>query len=104
MRARDILHGHIGLPRQKRTETFVTKEELTVLEFAVKWAPFGGGDEHILPEFGILPHVFYRRLQCLLSRHTANDSVLRRLRDLCTSKLQTSARQHKPHSQVPSTR
>jgi hypothetical protein len=39
------------------------KEELAMLDFAIKWAPFGGGDEHILPEFGVLPAVFYRRLQ-----------------------------------------
>ena len=66
----------------------MTREELDMLDFAVKWAPFGGGDEHILPEFGILPTVFYRRLQRLLTRHTTiNDSVKRRLDELCTTKL-----------------
>ena len=66
----------------------MTKDEFTMLDFAVKWAPFGGGDEHILPEFGVLPTVFYRRLQRLLTRHpTLNDSVRRRLDELCTLKL-----------------
>jgi len=66
----------------------VTREELDMLDFAVKWAPFGGGDEHILPEFGVFPTVFYRRLQRLLTHHpTINDSVKRRLDELCTTKL-----------------
>ena len=66
----------------------MTKEELDMLDFAVKWAPFGGGDEHILPEFGVFPTVFYRRLQRLLTHHpTINDSVKRRLDELCTTKL-----------------
>ena len=59
-----------------------------MLDFAVKWAPFGGGDEHILPEFGVLPAVFYRRLQRLLTHHpTLNDSLRLRLDELCTLKL-----------------
>ncbi|MDX5967371.1 hypothetical protein SIM91_29545 [Rhodococcus opacus] len=66
----------------------MTKDELAMLDFAVKWAPFGGGDEHILPEFGVYPAVFYRRLQPLLTHHpTVNDSVRRRLDELCTLKL-----------------
>ncbi|QYB06757.1 hypothetical protein I1A62_20935 [Rhodococcus sp. USK10] len=66
----------------------MTNEELAMLDFAVKWAPFGGGDEHILPEFGVYPAVFYRRLQRLLTGHsTVNDSVRRRLDELCTVKL-----------------
>ncbi|MBC2642086.1 MULTISPECIES: hypothetical protein [unclassified Rhodococcus (in: high G+C Gram-positive bacteria)] len=66
----------------------MTREELDMLDFAVKWAPFGGGDEHILPEFGIFPAVFYRRLQRLLARHaTVDDSVRLRLDELCTNKL-----------------
>ncbi len=30
-----------------------------LIKFVVKWEPFGGGDEYILPEFGIVPAVFY---------------------------------------------
>ncbi|MFC9841669.1 hypothetical protein ACFVKB_49275 [Rhodococcus sp. NPDC127530] len=73
----------------------MTKDELTMLDFAVKWAPFGGGDEHILPEFGVLPTVFYRRLHRLLTHHpTVNDSVRRRLDELCTLKLAPIADRH----------
>ncbi|QDQ90276.1 hypothetical protein FND50_05405 [Rhodococcus sp. WB9] len=66
----------------------MTREELDMLDFAVKWAPFGGGDEHILPEFGVFPAVFYRRLHRLLTHHpTIDDSVKHRLDELCTTKL-----------------
>lgn len=73
----------------------MTRDELAMLEFAITWAPFGGGDEHILPQFGILPTVFYRRLQRLLARHTGvNSSVRRRLNELCTLKLDTLQAHH----------
>lgn len=78
----------------------MTKDELAILDFAVKWAPFGGGDEHILPEFGIFPAVFYHRLQRLLHRHlSVNDTVRRRLDELCTLKLGASDKR-KPHPRV----
>ncbi|KXX58912.1 hypothetical protein [Rhodococcus sp. LB1] len=82
----------------------MTKEELAMLDFAVKWAPFGGGDEHILPEFGIFPAVFYRRLQRLLTHHpTLNDTVRRRLDELCTLKLAPTHSDKPPsYSRVPS--
>jgi hypothetical protein len=83
----DFSHGRTRIPRQKREGDVVTREELEMLDFAVKWAPFGGGDEHILPEFGIFPAVFYRRLQRLLAHTTVDDSVRRRLDELCTTKL-----------------
>lgn len=71
----------------------MTEDELAMLGFAVRWAPFGGGDELILPEFGIYPHVFYRRLQRLLARNTdLNHSVRCRLDELCTVKLVTPSR------------
>ncbi|QQZ18811.1 MULTISPECIES: hypothetical protein [Rhodococcus] len=81
----------------------MTKDELAMLDFAVKWAPFGGGDELILPEFGIFPTIFYRRLRRLLTRQTdINDSVRRRLDDLCMTKLETTARPRKTYSRVRS--
>ncbi|MFC9762143.1 hypothetical protein [Rhodococcus jostii] len=71
----------------------MTRDEHAMLNFAVKWAPFGGGDEHILPEFGVHPAVFYRRLQSLVTLHTGvNDSVRRRLDELCRNKLDPSVR------------
>ncbi|MFD9668358.1 hypothetical protein ACFWAY_43355, partial [Rhodococcus sp. NPDC059968] len=63
------------------------EHELAVLDFAVKWAPFGGGDEHILPEFGVFPTEFYQRLRRLLRHPGVNESVRRRLDELCTLKL-----------------
>ena len=69
----------------------MTKDELAMLSFAVEWAPFGGGDELILAEFGVHPAVFYRRLQSLVTRHTSvNDSVRCRLNELCRRKLDPS--------------
>lgn len=66
----------------------MTEDELAMLDFAVRWAPFGGGDEYILPEFGVYPIVFYRRLRRLLARDAdLNHSVRRRLDELCTAKL-----------------
>jgi len=66
----------------------VTKDEVALLDFAVRWAPYGGGDEHILPEFGLLPIDFYHRLQSLLDEHPSIDvQVRRRLKALCAHKL-----------------
>ncbi|AHK36157.1 hypothetical protein Pd630_LPD17003 (plasmid) [Rhodococcus opacus PD630] len=83
----------------------MTKDELALLDFAVKWAPFGGGDEHILPEFGIYPNVFHRRLQRLLTRTAdVNHSVRHRLNELCIHKLITVAKERPPHSRVRESR
>lgn len=38
-----------------------------MIAFAAKWEPFVGGDEYILPEFGVQPGEFYRRLAHLLT-------------------------------------
>ncbi|WP_143548714.1 DUF3263 domain-containing protein [Rhodococcus sp. ACPA1] len=66
----------------------MTEDELVMLDFAVKWAPFGGGDEHILPEFGVFPTEFYQRLQRLLRHPGVNECVRRRLDELCALKLE----------------
>lgn len=44
----------------------MSKEDQECIDFATKWLPFGGGDEYILPEFGIAPYTFYLRLNALL--------------------------------------
>lgn len=96
----DTTHGRTHTHTRER-KTAVTNEELAMLDFAVKWAPFGGGDEHILPEFGVFPNVFYRRLQRLLRHHpTVNDSVRLRLDELCAAKLEPAARTRKRYSRV----
>ncbi|QRE82673.1 DUF3263 domain-containing protein [Rhodococcus ruber] len=66
----------------------MTKDEVALLDFAVQWAPYGGGDEHILPEFGLVPTDFYHRLRCLLDARPKIDAgTRRRLKNLCTRKL-----------------
>ncbi|AWH00628.1 DUF3263 domain-containing protein [Rhodococcus ruber] len=66
----------------------MTKDEVALLDFAVQWAPYGGGDEHILPEFGLVPTDFYHRLRCLLDAQPKIDAgTRRRLKNLCTRKL-----------------
>ncbi|WZU35726.1 hypothetical protein Rruber_05239 (plasmid) [Rhodococcus ruber] len=66
----------------------MTKDEVALLDFAVQWAPYDGGDEHILPEFGLVPTDFYHRLRCLLDTQPRIDAGTRhRLMSLCTRKL-----------------
>nr|WP_241962144.1 DUF3263 domain-containing protein [Rhodococcus opacus] len=77
----------------------MTKHEIAILNFAVRWAPFGGGDEHIFPEFGIYPNVFYRRLRRLLDRDAdLSHGVRHRLDELCTFKI---ANLEKPQRSKP---
>ncbi|MFI6040186.1 hypothetical protein ACIA8C_01035 [Nocardia sp. NPDC051321] len=38
-----------------------------LLEFAVEWAPYDGGDEHVLPIFGLTIGEYYTRLLRLLA-------------------------------------
>ncbi|MBD0860344.1 hypothetical protein IA539_03855 [Gordonia sp. zg691] len=33
-----------------------------MVQFVARWAPYDGGDEEILPTFGVRPAVFYRRM------------------------------------------
>ncbi|QZS52629.1 DUF3263 domain-containing protein [Rhodococcus opacus] len=44
----------------------MTHDEHSMLAFAMKWLPYGGGDEQMLPEFGLVPSAFYQRLQTML--------------------------------------
>lgn len=63
--------------------------ENDLIDFALRWEPFGGGDEFILPEFGIAPVVFYRRLLRILASTTTELTApqRRRIAELCRSKL-----------------
>lgn len=68
----------------------MTREERAMLRFALSWLPYGGGDELVLPEFGIFPPVFYRRLLRLLE--TCHDpevdpAAKAELVELCSLKL-----------------
>jgi hypothetical protein len=37
-------------------------EDDRMVDFVARWGPFDHGDEYILPEFGIAPSIFYRRV------------------------------------------
>ena len=60
-----------------------------IVGFALQWAPFDSGDEYILPQFGIVPQTFYRRLaEILRDSHTRLDhSVRETLTALCRDKI-----------------
>jgi hypothetical protein len=68
----------------------VTPDQQAMVAFAMRWEPYGGGDDEILPLFGIPVHEFYRRV-CDLVETPSNsqlDEVTRnRLRTFCTTKL-----------------
>lgn len=64
-------------------------ETREIIGFALQWAPFDHGDEYILPQFGIVPRTFYRRLaEILRDSHTRLDHGVREtLTTLCRDKL-----------------
>jgi len=70
-------------------EDGVTREERAMLTFAVQWAPFGGGDEFILPEFGITPGTFYHRLRAILftTGPRLRPRTTQQLLNLCATKV-----------------
>jgi len=71
-------------------EDGVTREERAMLTFAVQWAPFGAGDEFILPEFGITPGAFYHRLRAILFSATGQrlgPRTTQQLLSLCATKV-----------------
>lgn len=58
--------------------------------FVLRWGPFDHGDEYILPEFGITPVAFYRRVLVLareMPPAAIGDSDRERVIDLCVDKL-----------------
>ncbi|MFC9360977.1 DUF3263 domain-containing protein [Rhodococcus sp. NPDC057014] len=62
----------------------------TMLDFALRWAPYGGGDDHIFPEFGLSVPSFYVRVLDLIDRQVlvVEDEIRTdRLRAMCRSKL-----------------
>ena len=68
----------------------MTRDDQAMLAFATKWSRFGGGDEYILPEFGITPVVFYQRLLAMVTSTLINDvdfSTRTYWMDFCSSKL-----------------
>lgn len=62
----------------------------SMLIFANRWIPYGGGDEHIFTEFGLSAPRFYRKVLGLIeSGETAELSPSDRenVRLMCTRKL-----------------
>lgn len=73
----------------------MTTEDQEFIDFATKWLPFGGGDEYILPQFGVTPYTFYLRLHTLLqSRPTLGLGLAakRKLAEACAAKLSQRSR------------
>lgn len=67
----------------------------SMITFAKRWSPYGGGDEYILPEFGISPTLFYQRLQQTLEKKFIDDLDLTTrlaLRAFCAGKLARNLR------------
>ncbi|KOS53215.1 hypothetical protein [Rhodococcus rhodochrous] len=65
-------------------------DDHALLAFAAKWSPFGGGDEHILPEFGLTPAIFYQRVLDLVTKTPTNDvdfATRNHLQKFCSLKL-----------------
>ncbi|BAH55472.1 hypothetical protein ROP_72250 [Rhodococcus opacus B4] len=61
-----------------------------MLGYVIAWAPFGGGDEEILPQFGITPDNFYLRLARILESRSCGGidfATRNRLREFCAGKL-----------------
>ncbi|UGT61830.1 hypothetical protein [Nocardia asteroides] len=68
----------------------MTPNEDSMLEFATRWHRFDGGDEYILPTFGVTPPVFYQRVLWLLNTrkdHGLDQPLARLVRQLCYRKL-----------------
>lgn len=60
-----------------------------MLEFAIQWLPSGGGDEFLLPEFGMTPRSFYQKLSLLLDDFDywrIDPALAARLREMCAIK------------------
>jgi hypothetical protein len=72
----------------------MTRDDQAMLAFATKWSRFGGGDEYILPEFGITPVVFYKRILAMVTSTLINEvdfSTRQYLREFCSLKISPSS-------------
>jgi len=68
----------------------VWSDAVRMVDFAAQWMSFDGGDEYILPEFGIDPTTYYRRVLTILQTPPSPplDPVDRqRIVELCQQKL-----------------
>ncbi|MEX3739611.1 hypothetical protein [Mycolicibacterium porcinum] len=81
-------------PRKTGRPTNINSHNLTetgrMLSFVARWAPFDHGDEYILPEFGIAPSTFYRRVLALVQEappQAMRESDRERVIGICSAKL-----------------
>ncbi|UZG60287.1 hypothetical protein [Rhodococcus opacus] len=71
-----------------------------LLDYAIRWCTYGGGDEHIFPEFGLTPEAFYRRVLTIVERRAKLDFAAKRyLLAYCSEKIAAAALR-KPRSLV----
>jgi len=68
----------------------VNAHERAMVDFAVRWSPFGGGEQYIFAEFGVSVPTFYRRVLGLAENRTTtylDFAVKEDLRAYCKDKL-----------------
>jgi hypothetical protein len=68
----------------------VNAHERAMVNFAVRWSPFGGGEQYIFTEFGVSIPTFYLRVLKLAERRTTtylDPAVKETLRAYCKDKL-----------------
>lgn len=71
----------------------MTPSDRAMLVFATKWAPYGGGDEYILPEFGVCPVEFYQRILVMITTTGTEEvdfATKQFLRQFCIFKISRS--------------
>ncbi|ABH00668.1 hypothetical protein RHA1_ro11021 (plasmid) [Rhodococcus jostii RHA1] len=79
--------------KRRTTEAATRRTDNELLAFAIRWEPFGGGDEFILPEFGLPPVSFYRRVLADLQSGAGpelSSRVHQRVKVLCERKIRQS--------------
>lgn len=54
------------------TALALTPDDREMIAYALRWLPFGSGDEYIFPQFGITPAVFYHRIVLLIVTGSIN--------------------------------
>ena len=46
----------------------MNNSERSLINFVVQWCQFGGGEDLMLPELGVVPTEFYRRVMAVVER------------------------------------
>ncbi|MGW4096621.1 DUF3263 domain-containing protein [Mycobacterium sp. NPDC004974] len=78
------------VPRATNVNSHALTEYGRMLSFVARWAPFDHGDEYILPEFGIAPSTFYRRVLAFVQEappQAMRESDRERVIGICLAKL-----------------